>query len=257
MHDTFFQALLGNRAPTPTGLTCWNKTDCSQRFAVYRNNVMSSLINVLVGNFPIVEQLVGSPFFRAMAKEYVMLFPPNLPIMVKYGHTFADFIADFPPTKTLPYLADIARLEFAIQNSRHAADVQPILLDQLIHRIEDEMLTYTALKLAPSVQLLSSEFAIASIWFAHQPQSTLQLSQISIHQPETLLLTRPSLEVDIHMVEPGMAVFIDHLIQGLSIGDAAEHASELSFDPVSAVQLLFKQHAISQLIDLPFSGATP
>ena len=256
MHNAFNESLLNPDAAIPKGLACWNQTDCYERFSVYRNNVMSSLINVLAGNFPVIEQLVGQRFFRAMAKEYVMQCPPDVPMMVKYGRSFAKFIHDFPPARSIPYLEDIAKLEFAIQESRHAADVQPIQLSKLINLIEDQnKLNSTGLLLAPSTQLLNSVFPLASIWFAHQPQAEIQLNTIALDQAENVLLTRPQLDVDIHRIDLGMAKFINSLLKGLSVTQAAELASEFSFEPVAAIQRLIKQNAIVDLIDLPFKGA--
>ena len=256
MHNAFSESLFNPDAAIPKGLACWNQTDCHERFSVYRNNVMSSLINVLAGNFPVVEQLVGQRFFRAMAKEYVMQCPPDAPMMVKYGRSFAKFIHDFPPASSIPYLADIAQLEFAIQESRHAADVRAIELSKLINLIEDQnKLNSTGLFLAPATQLVISAFPVASIWLAHQPQSEIQLNTIALDHAENVLLTRPQLNVDIDRVESGMALFINSLLKGLSVTQAAELASERSFEPVETLQLLIKQDAIIDLIDLPCEGA--
>ncbi len=56
---TFAQALLNPDLPCPGGLTSWNGSDPAQRFAVYRNNVMVSLIDALADSYPGLQELVG------------------------------------------------------------------------------------------------------------------------------------------------------------------------------------------------------
>lgn len=252
MHEPFHDALLDADSALPSGLTSWNRTDCERRFAVYRNNVVTSLIDVLAGNFPVVQQLVGEAFFRAMGREFVTVNPPTTPIMALYGEHLADFIAAFPPAASVPYLADMAQLEYAIQTSRHSADSQPISADRLASLVEDqEALTHTGVKLAPAVQVLSSNFAIASLWHAHQGSSGADLSQIRLDQPETLMLSRPALEVELHIIDAGAAEFIRNLNQATPLAQAAETAQP--FDPVAVLQLLIQQQAITDLVSFSFS----
>jgi hypothetical protein len=42
----------------------------------------------------------------------VRIEPPLSPILLKYGGRFPTFIETFRPTSSLPYLADVARLEW-------------------------------------------------------------------------------------------------------------------------------------------------
>ena len=65
----FAAALLDPQRPCPEGLFSANGADPASRFAVYRNNVQSSLINALADSYPVVLQLVGDEFFRAMAGD--------------------------------------------------------------------------------------------------------------------------------------------------------------------------------------------
>ncbi|MGS0757134.1 HvfC/BufC family peptide modification chaperone, partial [Roseateles sp. GG27B] len=112
--------------PTPSGVRVWNGSDPSARLAVYRNNVVSSLVDALAETFPVVEQLVGSEFFRAMAVLFVRQAPPRSRVLAHYGQAFPSFIADFEPAQGLPYLADMARLEVARVAAYHAADADSV-----------------------------------------------------------------------------------------------------------------------------------
>ena len=111
LHDDFAEALLAPDLACPDGLFSSNGADPASRFVVYRNNVHSSLINALATAYPVTLQLVGDEFFRAMAGIFVQAYPPASPLISEYGSTFADFIQGFEPAASVPYLADVARLD--------------------------------------------------------------------------------------------------------------------------------------------------
>ena len=106
----FVRALLDPTLPAPPGLATWNGSDPALRFAVYRNNVVVSLVAALADTFPVVRELVGADFFTAMARLYVAEQPPSSPVLAHYGDGFADWLAQFEPAANLPYLADMAPL---------------------------------------------------------------------------------------------------------------------------------------------------
>ena len=128
----FGAALLDNRLAPPNGLIGPDGKPSATRFAVYRNNVMTGLIEALSDAFPVLKRLVGDEFFRAMAGVYARAEPPDSPILLHYGAGFPAYIALFPPLKDFAGLADVARLERAWTESYHAieaapADVAPLL----------------------------------------------------------------------------------------------------------------------------------
>lgn len=78
----FATALLDPKAACPSGLQAWNRSDPQPRLAVYRNNVVSSLIGALADTFPVVQALVGVDFLHAMAGVFVRQHPPRSRLLV-------------------------------------------------------------------------------------------------------------------------------------------------------------------------------
>ena len=69
MFDTILrQAVLDAEADVPSPVVRRNGGSPARGFAVYRNNVYSSLIDVLESRFFVTSRLVGDEFFRAMAR---------------------------------------------------------------------------------------------------------------------------------------------------------------------------------------------
>src|SRR5258707_12955532 len=84
------------------------------RLAVYRHHVFDSLGTALATTFPTVRALVGADFFRRLAHDFVRESLPMQPGLAGYGAGLPAFIAGYGPAGGLPYLADIARLDWAL-----------------------------------------------------------------------------------------------------------------------------------------------
>ncbi len=136
-HQLFADSLLAEQPACPPGLTAWNQSDPGRRFAVYRNNVMVSLIDALADTYPVTQALVGEEFFRAMAGVFARSRPPRSPVMAHYGEGFAGFIEDFQPAAGLPYLADVARLELLRVQAYHAADAAAVPAEEIALLLAD------------------------------------------------------------------------------------------------------------------------
>jgi len=253
----FARAVLDPNRPSPTGLRTWNGSDPEQRFSIYRNNVIVSLVDALADGFPVVQELVGEMFFRAMAREYVRIQPPLSPVMVEYGGHFPDFIGGFAPAAALPYLADVARLERARVCAIHAAEAEPLDAATLAACLAaPESLLSTRISLHPSLSTLCSCFAVVSLWAAHQEQpGSPSLDTIAIELPEQALILRQGLEVAVVPIRAADAHFIDALTEGSPLSAAAEQTNRdhEDFDLTQALTLLLRLQAMVGLEVAPLS----
>jgi len=233
LQKRFSLALLDRTRGMPLGIRSVGQERPERRFNIYRNNVFVSLIEALVARFPVCHALVEDEFFRAMARVFIELSPPCSPVLMTYGDDFGDFIETFPPARPVPYLADVARLEAALTRAYHAADASPMTVDELAsapcrwERIHVE--------LHPSVRIITSPYPIVSIWEAHICPDDHPMIDSSI--AEDALVARPNLEVEIHRLPPGAAVFLSMLLKGASLRHAADAAaqSDPCFDLVTTL----------------------
>src|SRR5712692_6038624 len=138
------------------------------RLAVYRHHVLTSLTAALETTFPVVVRLVDPRFFRYAADRYVREHPPAGPCLFEYGASFPEFLAVFPPCLPLVYLADVARLEWAMNVALHAPDAAP-LTAEAVRALAPDALQALAVGLHPSVTLLRSPWPVDRIWRANQP----------------------------------------------------------------------------------------
>lgn len=255
----FAAALLDPDLPAPAGLTAWNGSDPAQRFRVYRNNVIVSLIDALADSFEVTQELVGEEFFRAMARLYAYAHPPQSRLMAFYGAGFPDFIESFPPAASLPYLADVARLEYCRIVAYHAADVPGVGTEEVAAALADEAkLPTLGVTLHPSLSVLAANTAVVSLWAAHQ--GLQDLAGVATDSDEAAVILRNGLDVEVLPIPSAAAAFISELQSGARLGRAAAEAAEIdpSFDLVGILGLLLQKSAVTALKPaLPNASRSP
>lgn len=213
------------RQVVPDGFTA------AERLEIYRNSSRGALAAALRITYPAVERLVGAEFFDATARRFPLAHWPCAADLNEYGADFADFLESFAPARTLPYLPDVARLEWALSVAAHAEDVPPVdarqiaALDPASHRglrfvphpaTQPLRLTYAADHIADAV-LAGDDAAMREI----------DLSPGAVH----LVVQRGARGVEARRVEPMEYEFLVALCGGaeweILAGMAGSHASRL------------------------------
>lgn len=222
----FSKGLLEAEMPTPADVVGPAKgKKANKRYNVYRNNVIVGLTESLMAAYPVVNELVGEEFFRAMTPVYVRHTPPICAMLAEYGKDYPDFLQDFEPVQDVPYLPDIARLEQAWLQSYHSADATP-MEPVALQTVPQERLGDVVFKFHPACRLVKSDYPIHSIWAAHKTDDPgTHMADIMV-KPENVLITRPALDITVIALPEGGGAFIEALMSGHSLSVAAEHASE-------------------------------
>jgi hypothetical protein len=225
----FATALLDRDFLPPSGVISRRSASPRGRFSVYRNNVMVALVGALEARFPATCRIVGEEFFRAMARDFATGHPPRSPLMMTYGDSFPDFIAGFEPVASVPYLADIARLEAARTRAYHAADAAPLARECLVEALGVAAET-PGLVLHPSVAIVTSAFPIVTIWAMNAGEAAV--APVTDWSAEDALVLRPLLDVEVLRLPRGGACFLAALAAGSPLGAAVEtaHAATPAFD---------------------------
>ncbi len=238
----FAAALLDADRPPPPGLRAWNGSDPARRFGVYRNNVIVSLVEALGDTFPVVKQLVGDEFFAAMAGVHVRTHPPTSPVLAHYGAGFAGWLEHFAPAQAVPYLPDMARLEFARVQAYHAADATPLPAEAIARRCADAAsLPASRPVLHPSLQVIRAQHDVQTLWAAHQHEG--EWPAFELERPCAMLVLRdPTDEVLVIAIDSDTADFVEALRRGASLSDALHAAPQA--DLSAALALLIRHGAL-------------
>jgi hypothetical protein len=181
--------------------------------------------------YPVIQRIIGEENFRVLAGSFVRSRPPQRPQLSLYGADFAEFIAAFAPAqRDYPFLADLARLEWALHESYFARDADPFDA-QALAAIPGERLPQTCFALHPAVRLVqSSRYPIWQIWSReNSPEANAG--------GEAVLVARPSGRVEAYPLQPGEQAFLAAIAMQACLAQAAEAAlaAEPGFDLSAAL----------------------
>ncbi|MDF1801862.1 DNA-binding domain-containing protein [Thalassovita sp.] len=229
----FHSALRDAARPIPEGLQDKGVAPAGKRFDVYRNNVAVSLSEALREGFPATARLLGEANFTQIARQFVACHAPRSPLMYLYGDSFPEFLAGIAPLAHLPWLSDVARLEWGMRCAYHAADAAPIATETLQSLTPEEFMT-ARFQFAPAVQLHRYDYPVASIRAyalngGAQPQGAA----------EAVLITRAEFDPALTVLPPAQADLLQALLNGQPLGDALEPAPDAD---LSALLPLLLQH---------------
>lgn len=210
----------------------------ARRVAVYRGNVLHNYSEALRAVYPVVERLVGEAFFVGAGREYIVTHPSRSGDLHDYGDKFGEFLDSFEHAAILPYLGDVARLEWLWHECFHAAEQPPLSLQRLAGVANDSLDTL-CLHLHPACRLLASRYPVSKIWFVNQPDwHGAKDVDLNTDGDSRLLLRRDGFAVVIEDLGVGEFEMLLALARGEPLVGACTKAgaADRGCDPVSFLQ---------------------
>jgi hypothetical protein len=224
------EATLGGDAAQVASAILADGIAVEARLQIHRHHFFTTLTEALAANFPVVCRLVDRRFFEFLAHRYIVLNPPREPCLFEYGASFPDFIAGFPACRELPYLPDVARLEWTITAASNAPDL-PSLTPDMLGDVEPERFASLRFVLHPACRIVSSRFPIDRIWRANQSDGeTVDLASGGVR----LLVQRHEDDVQWRVLSAAEHLFVRALAAGQTLGEAIDNAGEFDFTAMVA-----------------------
>lgn len=186
---------------------------------VYRRNALASFHAALAAAYPVVRRLVGEAFFAEAARRYARAFASTSGDLHGYGETFASFLGTDAAAKPLDYLADVARLEWAVHESFHEAEA-PAFDFAALARVPAERHGGLRLRLAPHVRLVASPHPVLAIWEANQPERDGAPDRFE--GPDHVVVRREGFGVVPQAIDATAWNFLRSLGDGASLATASE-----------------------------------
>lgn len=211
-----------------------------ERIAVYRHTMLANYRNALGATYRVVRELTGVPFFNAAVDAFVVAHPATEGDLNVYGATFPAFLATYPHAAQLPYLPDVARLEWAMDEAHRAADsggdAQRTLAT--LAAIPGDEVALQRFVLDPSCRLLHSAFPVLRIWRVHQDGSVHSGGVEFGSGDDFLLVRRDGDSVVVERVGPGDLAWLGALAAGADLARALDAAfdADATFDLGTALR---------------------
>jgi hypothetical protein len=193
------------------------------RLAIYRNNIFHNYQQALRDVYPVVGRLVGEEFFAFAAKRYIPGHPSHHGNLHCFGADFGAFLDRFAPAAALPYLGDVARLEWHVHEVFHAADRDAMSVERL-SALPTEQLPHVVCVLHPAGRLFASRFPVDRIWQLNQPDvaadETIDLDAGRVW----LLVRRCGFVIEVEPLSEAQFALLAALRDGLTLQQALVRA---------------------------------
>lgn len=147
--------------------------DPARRIGIYADMYRARLVDVLREDFPRTAAAVGDEAFLALACRYLTRHPSTHPSVRHLGGRLGEFVAS--ELSQPPWLADLARLEWARVEVFDAPDAEPLALDDLS---AIPLPDWPALRFRPipACVIVESAWPVHEIWTA---AGTAALDQVA------------------------------------------------------------------------------
>src|SRR2546428_7591651 len=191
----------------------------ADRLNIYRNTFITGVTKALRLSYPAVHRLVGNDFFAGAAALFIAQHPPRAAYLDEYGADFPQFVRSFQPAAALEYLADVARLEWAVNRAMHAADAQPLDLARLdALRPEDQV--RVCFVPHPSIALMCADYPVDVIWRGVLGGDDAALATVDLKTgPVCLLVERGAAGVEVSRLDAAAWRFATALCEGRPLAD--------------------------------------
>ena len=200
--------------------------------------------------YPAVQRLVGADFFDGAAQIFAREHPPQSADLNAYGAEFADFLRRFEPAAALAYLADVARLEWAVNRALHAPDAPSLDASALaaVAPREHDRVCFAA---HPSISLLRASYPADAIWRAVLQRDDAAIAAIDLSSgPVRLMVYRLAGEVEVERLDDAAWHFATALLGGRPLGAALEAAQGIDA-PALLAQHLLAGHCVAFHVAAP------
>lgn len=191
-----------------------------ERLSVYAGGYLTRTEKALAEVYEAVRHVVGKPAFTELAKAYARQHPSGEYNLTFRGRSLPAFLETSPLTERLPFLPDLARLEWLICRAFHAREQPPLDAARLM-ALPLEAWERARLSLQPSVAFLASAWPVRDIWEARkQPREAIAIDVVD--RPQRVVVYRQGFTVKCAVVEEAEGAFLDGLLAQRRLGELCE-----------------------------------
>jgi hypothetical protein len=184
------------------------------RVQVYADMYLERLLDVLREDFPKLDAALGEDPFRELVAAYLAEIPPADHSLRNLGAPLPGFVAARTATDGRPWLADLARLEWARADVFDGPDCDVLDLDGL-RGVPPDRFAELSLRLVPTQRQVPVHFAVEQTW---RQIEAGQAGGAPPPGPGHLLVWRKHTEVLHRRLDPPEADLLAPLVQGSTFG---------------------------------------
>jgi len=142
----------------------------SERLDIYAQMYFSRLVDVLQSDFPRTTTVLGCERFHAVAADYLAQYPSTDPSLRHLGRNFAAFLQEQADIADLPFLSDLAALEWTRLTVFDAPDSIPLRIEHL-QSLTPEQWPTLRFQTIPALQITRHEWPAHAVWEAAEEEA--------------------------------------------------------------------------------------
>jgi hypothetical protein len=219
--------------------------DAGARLAVHTAGYPARVTESLREAFPATALILGDGSFASLGERYAAQLPAELRNLNDAGAALSAFLRSDPLGDRLPFLPDLARLEWAVVECFHSELTEPFDASVCAGWGMDDW-AEARVEFQPGMALVRSAWPIRELREArHRERSAIDVDLTD--RPDRVLVSRRGFEVAVETVEAIEALAIERLLAGDRLGEVTAHLAAAGAE-VDAVAHLFGRWASLGLV---------
>jgi hypothetical protein len=220
--------------------------DRGLRLGIYRRQVHGAFARTLALEYPVIERLAGHEYFQHLSREFQAAHPSRSGNLHPIGEPFAAFLKQRFGGGAYDYFADVAELEWAIEECG-SGPAAPAFDLQALKSVDPACYADLHFEFHPACRLISSRYPLLDIWRANQSTCTAQNTIDLASGATRLLVQRRAHAIVFHALSRPEFAFLKKISRNSSLGAALETAQAIdaAFDPGAALRRCVAWHAVT------------
>lgn len=252
-------------SPLATETACAGARQSGARWraglAAYRGNGRAHACNALHVQFPTVLAMLGAETFDALCAHYWRACPPRRGDLAWVGEELPAFLETLKTLDEWPWLADCARLDWAVWQISGASPAK--FSENDLHQLIDGDPGRLSLKLSASVRRLPSVWPIVTLYEAHHlehPDWEAVARAIAQNRAQTAWIWRPhgdfATTPAVELIDTASDRWLAALDAGQTLDEALDSAAE-GFDFAAWLEPAIQKGWLDGVVDASSTAKAP
>ncbi|HVO26198.1 MAG TPA: DNA-binding domain-containing protein [Candidatus Margulisiibacteriota bacterium] len=217
------------------------------RLQVYAGGYAVRVQEALAETFPAVAHVVGGGAFAELVRRYIETTPLRSYNLNDAGAALPRFLRDDLLTAGLPFLPDLARLEWQVARAFHA-HAQPALDPAALAGWSMDDWGRAILRLQPWVAIVRSDWPIREIWESRD--TPIEDINIALYdRPDRVLVRRAGDAVLCESLDDAEADALGALLEGQPLGSVVAALTPRGGDPATVSAWFARWMALRMIAD--------
>lgn len=223
-----------------------------ERLEVYANMYFFRILDVLKEDYPALLAAVGDAAFHDLVTAYLIEHPSTHPSIRWVGRHLPSFLARRALGRERPWLADLARLEWAILDAFDSPDAAPLGADRLAALCSEEW-PGARFRFTPSLAVLECGWPVDRLWDDAVHGRELQTPPA---RPTSVRVWRQELRVFQRALDAAEAAALRAALRGDDFAAVCEALADVAGDdaPERAAAILARWFADELVIGVERAG---